>query len=294
MTKKRCLSGLLAVSLLLSVFLVFPLSTSAAGEETDILGQVTDKTISHYEELTVKLGRAKLAMKGVYILGTPYLPLYEFCDAFTECKLTASSGTYTLTATGLQATVTNGQYYMEVNGRYFYRITPAVVMSDGVLYVPMVSAAKTVGVSASFDASSRIITVTGQYKAPLSGSLYYQADAVYWLSRIISAESRGEPLLGQIAVGCVVLNRTRSASFPNTIWGVIFDREGGVQFAPVSNGSIYAEPYAASVIAAKICLEGYSVSADVLFFYEPTAATSSWIENSRPYLFTIGHHRFFG
>ena len=48
-----------------------------------------------------------------------------------------------------------------------------------------------------------------------------------------------------------------------------------------------------STVAAKICLEGYSVSTSALFFYEPSKATSYWIENNRPYLFTIGHHRFF-
>ena len=122
---------------------------------------------------------------------------------------------------------------------------------------------------------------------------YYNKDSLYWLSRIISAESQGEPLLGQIAVGNVVLNRMRSPLYPNTVYGVIFDRRYGVQFSPVKDGSIYNPPYATSVTAAKICLEGYSVSGEILFFLEPLISVSLWVPNNRPYRFTIGHHDFY-
>ena len=42
----------------------------------------------------------------------------------------------------------------------------------------------------------------------------YTEEDLYWLSRIISAESRGESLLGQMAVGSVILNRRASGKFP--------------------------------------------------------------------------------
>ncbi len=32
----------------------------------------------------------------------------------------------------------------------------------------------------------------------------------------------GEPYVGKVAVGAVVLNRTKSPSFPNTIAGVVY------------------------------------------------------------------------
>ena len=85
----------------------------------------------------------------------------------------------------------------------------------------------------------------------------------------------------------------RSPHYPSTIYGVIFDRRYGVQFSPVLNGSIYREPYAASVTAAKICLEGYSVSSEILFFLEPRLSVSTWVPSNRPYRFTIGHHDFY-
>ena len=99
--------------------------------------------------------------------------------------------------------------------------------------------------------------------------------------------------LGQIAVGNVVLNRVRSKSYPNTIYGVIFDRKNGTQFSPVALGTIYQKPTASAVIAAKICLEGYTLSNDILFFMNPRIATNNWISKNRPYAFTIGNHRFY-
>ncbi|MBQ1212284.1 MAG: cell wall hydrolase [Clostridia bacterium] len=48
-----------------------------------------------------------------------------------------------------------------------------------------------------------------------------------------------------------------------------------------------------SVIAAKICLEWYTVSEDALFFYAPRYVYAAWIEENREYLFTIGGHKFF-
>ncbi len=44
----------------------------------------------------------------------------------------------------------------------------------------------------------------------------------YLLARTIHGEARGEPYVGKVAVGAVVLNRTKSPSFPNTIAGVVY------------------------------------------------------------------------
>ena len=42
------------------------------------------------------------------------------------------------------------------------------------------------------------------------------------LARVISAEARGEPYSGQVAVGAVILNRVEHPSFPSTISGVVY------------------------------------------------------------------------
>lgn len=119
----------------------------------------------------------------------------------------------------------------------------------------------------------------------------YSEEDLYWLSRIISAESKGEPMEGMIAVGNVILNRVRHPDFANTVKGVIFE-EG--QFTPVKNGTVYDAPTAGAIEAAKRCLNGETVTSSALFFFNPAVSTSSWIKDNRPYLMTIGNHAFYG
>ena len=129
--------------------------------------------------------------------------------------------------------------------------------------------------------------------AVTSAGAEYDAADFYWLSRIISAESRGEDMTGQIAVGNVVLNRVKSAEFPNTIPSVIFDRKHDVQFTPVSNGTVYLPPTAQSIQAAKRALNGENTAGKALYFYAPALSQGTWINANRTYLKTIGCHRFY-
>lgn len=132
-----------------------------------------------------------------------------------------------------------------------------------------------------------------QAKSMVKADSAYDYEDLYWLSRIISAEARGESFTGQIGVGTVVLNRVRSKEFPNTVKGVVFDRKYGTQFTPVANGSIYNTPTQSAVVAAKMCLDGYTLSNSVLYFLNPSIATSSWIQNNRKYAFRVGNHEFY-
>lgn len=132
-----------------------------------------------------------------------------------------------------------------------------------------------------------------QAKSMVKADSAYDYEDLYWLSRIISAEARGESFTGQIGVGTVVLNRVRSKEFPNTVKSVVFDRKYGTQFTPVANGSIYNTPTQSAVVAAKMCLDGYTLSNSVLYFLNPSIATSSWIQNNRKYAFRVGNHEFY-
>lgn len=136
------------------------------------------------------------------------------------------------------------------------------------------------------------ICIWGVPTFPEADDIYSYED-LYWLSRIISAEARGEPFVGQLAVGTVVINRTRSHYYPDTIYKVIFDKVGGVQFTPASTGSVYREPTESSVIAAKLCLEGFSLDPTILFFFNSSIATGSWITANREYTMTVGQHDFY-
>ena len=118
-------------------------------------------------------------------------------------------------------------------------------------------------------------------------------DAVYWLSRIIEAEASGEPFKGKVAVGEVILNRVKCEEFPNTIWGVIFDKNFGIQFEPVANGTIYNTPSEDSILAAKTALNGSNYIGECLYFLNPTIAKSTWITKNREYYTTISKHKLY-
>lgn len=121
----------------------------------------------------------------------------------------------------------------------------------------------------------------------------YDNDHILWLSRIINSESSSESMTGKIAVGNVILNRVDSSEFPNTIYGVIFDDNYGIQFQPVMNGTIYNTPTKESFAAAKLCLEGTNVVGESLYFLNPKTATNFWIMQNRVYYTTIGNHMFY-
>jgi N-acetylmuramoyl-L-alanine amidase len=108
------------------------------------------------------------------------------------------------------------------------------------------------------------------------------------LARLISAEARGEPYDGQVAVGAVVLNRVKHPSFPNTMSGVIYQPGA---FSCLDDGQ-FNEPVADSAYrAARDALNGMDPSGGAIYYFNPVTATNKWIW-SRPLLLMIGKHRF--
>lgn len=115
-----------------------------------------------------------------------------------------------------------------------------------------------------------------------------QASEVELLARVISAEARGEPYSGQVAVGAVILNRVSHPSFPNTIAGVVYQPGA---FTCMVDGQI-DQPVAQSARqAAREALNGSDPSGGAIYYFNPNTATSAWIW-SRPHIKTIGNHRF--
>ena len=55
------------------------------------------------------------------------------------------------------------------------------------------------------------------------------------LACLIYCEAGNQPYIGKVAVGAVVLNRVRSAAFPGTVSGVIYQSR---QFSPVASGRL--------------------------------------------------------
>lgn len=108
------------------------------------------------------------------------------------------------------------------------------------------------------------------------------------LSHIVYAEARGEVYSGQVAIAAVVLNRVKSSSFPNSIAGVIYQPGA---FTAVSDGQINLTPDATARKAAQDALNGWDPTYGSIYYFNPNTATSGWIW-SRPYVTTIGKHRF--
>lgn len=108
------------------------------------------------------------------------------------------------------------------------------------------------------------------------------------LARLISAEARGEPYEGQVAVGAVVLNRVGHPSFPNSVAEVIYQPGA---FSCLDDGQ-FDEPVAESAYrAAQDAVNGWDPSYGAIYYFNPSTATSKWIW-SRPLIVNIGKHRF--
>lgn len=243
---------------------------------------------------TLTVNGKALSEPAVMMNGILYLPLEAFAASLGNAKVNynSSTKTATLSMSGLYLSATDAGFVTYANDRALFGFSPNVVMSNGKMYIPASTLTKALGVSVKSHTNSAV-TVSGRYTPLAHASKFYREDEVYWLSKIISAESSGESLIGQIAVGDVIMNRVKSNLYPNTIYGVIFDRKYGVQFSPILDGSIYKNPTFNATLAAKICLEGTSLSDNALFFLNPRVAESNWIVKSRQYAYTIGGHDFY-
>ena len=304
-TQNVLLKFVSVILVLCLAFSMFSFTASATHTQTEedtdraVKKYLAVKSISNtrtgaYSSVPITRNGASLGIKSLIINETYYIPVRAFIGSVApnmNVSYSNSAKTLTVSGGGLYLTASDGSYAVYANDRVLFDMTPARLMSDGRIYIPAQTLAKALGLSLKKSASS--LEFSGSVNPILHGSKFYASDAVYWLSRIISAESRGEPLIGQIAVGNVIMNRVRSKSFPNTIWGVIFDKKYGVQFSPVANGTIYESPVYTAILAAKICLEGFSVSNDIIYFMAPRYATSSWISNNRQYVFTVKNHEFY-
>ncbi|MBZ4653243.1 MAG: cell wall hydrolase SleB [Peptococcaceae bacterium] len=132
------------------------------------------------------------------------------------------------------------------------------------------------------------LRIPGQYTAARSSTRPFTQEDLYWLSRAVYGEARGEPYVGQVAVAAVILNRVENKNFPNTIKGVIFEP---LAFTAVADGQIYLEPNSSALRAAREALAGSDPSGGALYYWNPAKATSKWIW-SRPIIKRIGNHVF--
>ena len=222
--------------------------------------------------------------------GTTYVSLRAVAGLLSpEAAVSWENGAAWVRGDGLTLRAKPGDVWLTVNDRALY-IPGGVLLENGRTLVPIRVLAEALGGSVDWGAREGITLTAGSGRAAAPA---YTEDELYWMSRIISAESQGEPLPGKLAVGTVVLNRVASSEFPNGIRDVIFDSKWGIQFQPVANGTVYNEPTAESVLAAKLVLDGARAAGDSLYFLAPDLTDNHWIMENRQFVVTIGCHWFY-
>ena len=216
-----------------------------------------------------------------------YLPIVK--ALYPDATAVWANGQAEVTAPGLTLYIKPDAKYIVANGRYLY-VPDGVKVEDTHILVPVRTLCEALGAAVIWDGATSSVTITAGSGPITSGDTFYNADDLYWLSRIIYAESGNQSLEGKIAVGNVVLNRVASTLFPNSVYNVIFQRN---QFTPASSGSINRTPSDESVIAAKLCLDGANTAGNALYFVNPKTSPNSWAARNCTYVATIGSHAFF-
>jgi spore germination cell wall hydrolase CwlJ-like protein len=171
-------------------------------------------------------------------------------------------------------------------------VKPAPVKKTTTAAAPKKS---TTTVSRGGTAAKRSTTTTTTKSAAYTTVAYSASSAERDLFyRLVSAESAGESLAGKLAVATVIMNRVKSGDFPNTITGVINDRNWGVQFTPTADGRINEPATAEAKKAVDMVLAGHrSFESKVLFFMNPSKSVNMYVVNNRTYYTTIGSHKFY-
>lgn len=116
----------------------------------------------------------------------------------------------------------------------------------------------------------------------------FSQNDIQLMANAVYGEARGEPYTGQVAVAAVILNRVESASFPNTVSGVIFEPRA---FTAVADGQIWLTPNENAKKAVLDAINGWDPTGNAIYYFNPDTATSGWIW-SRPQIKRIGKHIF--
>ena len=221
--------------------------------------------------MSVKHKKIILAVALIFAVNILIIALAQSADAALYKR--GSSGA---TVTQIQTRLKSWGYYSgSVDGIYGSATERAVKYFQ-----------RTNGLTADGQAGDKTLAALGIYEQSGSGST--SSGDVYLLARLISAEARGEPYIGQVAVGAVVLNRIDHPSFPNSLSGVIY--QSGA-FSCLYDGQ-FDQPIADSAYrAAREALAGSDPTGGAIYYFNPATATSKWIW-SRPLIVEIGKHRF--
>ena len=275
MTRKLC-------SLLISSFAVLLLMGAGVEEDSAALVDESgsepasavsgESVLSQVEEvdptLTVDGQPVSTDVAKTYRGDTTYValvPMSKCLDSTILSKWDAGTRTATVHNDKLVLKATVGNLYLTVNNRYFYA-PEGIQIENGQVMVPLSALVKAFDGSLTWNGSTGITAVTRGSGAAKFGEQYYNADDLFWLSRVIYTESGNQPL------------------------GVLAQKN---QFTTYWSGHIArSAPNAESVIAAKLVLDGGVVEEvkNALYF---DSAANSWASRNRTCVAVIGGHRFY-
>lgn len=111
------------------------------------------------------------------------------------------------------------------------------------------------------------------------------------MAAVVYGESKGEPYDGKVAVASVILNRVVNYKFPNSVKGVITQKNA---FSCVRNGQIPLTQDKLCYKAVYEAIAGYDPTNNCCFFYNPQIATCNWMKGiNKVNQKRIGNHVFF-
>ena len=266
---------------------------AAASTETPLAPLARRTDDADADALPVYLDGLLLA-RGVKKGDAVYVALRPLCaHADVTMSWTGDRARFTLELGALKVEGRAGQEYYAASGRYVFA-PEDWLLRGGELYLPVNALCRLLTLTA--EERDGALYLSGPVRVMEAGQDYYdlnfpQGD-LYWLAHIIRSEAGIEPLESKIGVGNVVMNRVKSPDFPDNVFDVIFDHEHGMQFEPISKGTIHEEPKAEDTIAACLVLEGADVAGECLYFVNPDFG-SFWFDNNLQFVKKIGRHNYY-
>lgn len=193
---------------------------------------------------------------------------------------------FTYSGETLSLTANSGKCYFVANGRYLYLKDGLVIQNDEAM-LPLDSLVYLFDGSVTYTESG-VPLITLSEELLTCGDDFYSATDVSLIARTVAREAGNQSFTGKLALANLIMNRVRSSRFPNSVYGVLYQRN---QFTVVNTDAWKnCTPSSDCVIAAKLALEGVSITSGT--YYNVTGMTS-WASQNRTYVGTIGNHDFY-
>ena len=235
----------------------------------------------------------KCVEKPILVDSTTYIPLRAFSDAIGgEIGWNDAEKAATMTKSGHTFVFYTGKGYCMIDG--VKKNHHSLIYKD-LTFIPVRAVSETLNYRVKWDDYYLTVKITASgVRVPEScKDKTYTYEDINYLAKITHVESGSQHFKVKLGVAGVVVNRMKSSEFPNTIKGVIYDTNYGVQFPPAHNGKIDTTPSKESIIAAKCVLNGVNVVGNSLYFNDAAYAESSWAHHNRPHFGNIYDMAFY-